>query len=1178
MRWVVFHALVALVIHGSSIAPAAEAMGSRLHMVADVPHWFVEEAPPGTTVYLPGVAHFVVAGREPWDLNVESALVARDGGPVYSRVVPRWVVAEDAGASPLEGQRVRIDLELMPSWDDPPGRDYDVQVDVVLSSEAAMVASYVTPPQWEEGYSGPVVVWYHRSEIPAQNNDLVFVVRHGETGHVHVEATVDPPTATGWHSFEVPVANLTPGTYAYALYDGDNQLVAAGDFRVRVPGEGMGDLDGVAFQAADGLASGLLSVPGKGSTPSIQPAASGLKQRPQATLQVDPKRSPPGEPAQWLVRIFNPGLFSLLDASLYLCLPSGWHVTGADVPVIGAQRDGAWCQRLLLGAVSGRSQRTVNFSVMQWPPQQRTPFALEAEAILDVYLYVGSPDGGEPQLLRWVRVPLESSERSMSPTYSVSGVVFIDEDGDGHRGSGESGAGGVQIVVNGQVVRTSSRTGAFTVHLPVGYHAVWARSSRGKSRPVTLYVDGPGSPRLFLPLSPALVDSPESSSFPEIAADHVVDYYLRSTVRGGAGRVQHETSLRGLHLGAWGDVDWEVSPTAMEGRAVLRGETHRWEGQWRQGVPQRVRMGSLRPSMPAQSAWRLGLHVPPYMYPTEIPTVVATSIEVSEAFDNFWYCRVWWSGLDWSSGSTRFSANGVRAEHSRWDEYGVRSEVARQVSVEGTGAAPSLGEGWRYSWSFAHGQRRRLSPSCGYTPADGTHWRVGLYPPLFPLESEPVIEQVGLASSRWSSGGRAVEFSLESVPFRLVELLGGTSGNGDADAATIQLIPAIQWGSDGGTDGSGDDAGWWTRPGLAIRTRLGAHRVEVQWGYRPLAETSRELDVDRAEARRYVQWQWDGGRIGWLAGVEVQGQGDALRRASEVGLLVRDPLSRESRIGSLLGLKNSRLELRRSHSATRMRDEVRVDVTTGGYTLRLRASGRTPRRPADALVTSWVSYETRDARLSVEGRTSLPAWLDRWLRDWIELDTVRWTASMERNDSPEEVTRHESFGLRGQWHRAVGVPASGRTVDSRAFSGDWGVELGRQGTARIGEAEAALVLKALATCRCRHWHVEAEVRRVLRATEPVDIPSSAPPVAMARIHASRPLAATVAGFVEMAWSQMGLDSRGPAITVGVEAVPFEGIPTIVGAGLRFGPGGEASSPSTPQWVLQVRTPLFAGVE
>src|SRR5690606_8157012 len=123
----------------------------------------------------------------------------------------------------------------------------------------------------------------------------------------------------------------------------------------------------------------------------------------------------------------------------------------------------------------------------------------------------------------------------------------------------------------------------------------------------------------------------------------------------------------------------------QSGELRINGAAHRWEGAWRFGVPQRVRFGALRPSMPADAAWALALRVPPHLVEGPAPAALGLDLETGAAQGDFWRCRIGRAGMSWSQGNFRLRADALRSNHERYDQRGPRADAAATLSVEGAG-------------------------------------------------------------------------------------------------------------------------------------------------------------------------------------------------------------------------------------------------------------------------------------------------------------------------------------------------------------------------------------------------------------------------------------------------------------------------------------------------------------
>lgn len=1134
------------------IVPGMYAQESHLAMGDGAPVWVIEGVQPGAAVQVPGVAHLTVVADDVWSLSLASNLASGDGRKVHSDVQPRLisdhsevggvtergvVALEDQAPTDPGGRTFQVDFSLSPSWDDPPDLPFYVQLEAALVGEGVVRASYVSPSRWVEGSLETAAIWFRLTDnaLGGGTDVLTLTVRTG--------GDPDAPTVTtrsfsvggsGWQQVVIPnVSSLPVGPYRYQIESARGGRVAAGAFHVLPPS------GGVAV-AAQGV-SASKETPGHAVATTV-PAAI---EQPEARLQVDPKRAAPGEPADWQVRVFNPGILSLLETALYVCLPSDWHVTAVDYPMKTAELHGRTCRTLHLGSISGRSQRQVSFSLMQWPPSSLERFSLGEKQTVQFYLFVRPPGAERAVLLRTVEASLFSTSTGMSTEVPVRGYAFVDRNGNEIKDDEEDGLSGAAIVVNGANLRRSNRDGSFTLRLRPGSYVIWARSERGRSRPRWMQVNSTHPPLVHLPIGVSHEREVRTQS----------EYYVASSVTSEDGDLDLDYRINAGHWAPWARIDWGADKTDVDARLELTGEVHRWEANWRRGVPERVRMGALRPSLSAESAWRIGLHVPPYAISGARPAVLSTGIEVGEAAGDFWGCRILWSGVDWSAGTTRLSADATRSIHVRMDERGERWDDAGHVSVEGTGGV-FTSERWRYTLGLYAGDRRRLSPSCGETPRDGLHWAIGVHPPRDGADASAAIEVVQAAAGRWSSGARAFELALESARF---------SPSGDVDPvvvsrsnASFQLVPALQWVRE-----RDDLEHLRVRPGLVARTWAGRHRLDVEWGHRPLRDADRELDVERGEGRRYVQWRWSRGRVGVSAALESYHSGEERHQVGEVGFSVRDPIPAHV----VKGLTSSKIELGRSLSLTRRRDTLRVDARLADHDVRLSLNGRHPRTPDQPVNLALKGYDSVQASARVNGRFERFAHPD---------GRLAWSLEAGRVDSWDEQVREVSFSLEGDWSR-----------------GRWSAEVRRR--LERGVLDTRHVSRALhiqATCGCVGWSLETELRRVAGASVPRASTESEHPVASLRLHGSRSVSRSLFGYVEYVWSY--IDASWPGVTVtlpsgaqqtpmrssltlGLEwAPPMEVLPFLLGVGLQTDLEALVQGGSRPRFVIQVRTPILVG--
>src|SRR5690606_19990602 len=116
------------------------------------------------------------------------------------------------------------------------------------------------------------------------------------------------------------------------------------------------------------------------------PASSGYTGPHDVRIQVDgTSGGDPGE-RDWLVRLFNPGVLSVPDAALVVCLPPGWLLQAPGVFMSTLAGDPG-CRRLALGALAARKETKVEFKTVRWPPASRALPVPPSEAVMDLYVH-----------------------------------------------------------------------------------------------------------------------------------------------------------------------------------------------------------------------------------------------------------------------------------------------------------------------------------------------------------------------------------------------------------------------------------------------------------------------------------------------------------------------------------------------------------------------------------------------------------------------------------------------------------------------------------------------------------------------------------------------------------------------------------------------------------------------
>lgn len=509
--------------------------------------WTLPELNPGQVTVIPGAHHLAVVSEGPWELVLASRLIQPESlAPVQSAVYlgvnphgnggqngTEWVrlsgqtsfVSRQGGPTGSDGEMISLDLQIRPSWDDPPGVPIMAEVTATLAAGDAAVSAYAHPSQLSLETKAPISFWYR---IPESGR-----IRSGDTVRLDIwkedVALVDRrhfPVGSGeWQQIVwtgPPDGNLAPGAYRFRIVDADERLLGSGIFHVVEAGAdatGIGLLS--AGQPAGGTGPNAGGAPTAGTAtvtetdglpPFVQPV-------PDIRIVATGDPVPPGEPAGWTISLMNPELFSLVELQAEICLPDGWRFLTADVPwideTVSAGASGT-CRTLLLGTLLGRREKKIRVDLVYWPEDfaGRTPLRID----MSIKVTGALQPGGDRVLLREARIPLTPAEdRLLTPPIVLHGRVFVDVNGTGAYETDEPAAPGARIVVDGRELATANRRGEYRVTLTKAPRLVWALSDRGKSRPISVVYEElwAADGRLDVPLVP---QAPEAKRAFEEAA------------------------------------------------------------------------------------------------------------------------------------------------------------------------------------------------------------------------------------------------------------------------------------------------------------------------------------------------------------------------------------------------------------------------------------------------------------------------------------------------------------------------------------------------------------------------------------------------------------------------------------------------------------------------------------
>lgn len=482
------------------------------------------------------------------------------------------------------GEIIVFDLEIHPSWDDPPGVPFAVELSTTVTAAETAVSAYVDPAVIRQGETRAIAFWFRpgsggafapadrpdgsRSQSQAVTlevwrNDAELVARI--TTEPEHEAGQDgaPGGAAGpggwsrvvWDS--LPEGGLAPGAYRFRVVDDAGRLLGTGVFRVdpAVPPE----VQPTALPAT-ALGKAEVAAPGAGGGPSAHAGAhgggAGYTFLPEIRTTVSGESKPPGEPAAWSITLINPDHFSLLEAQLKVCLSPGWSFYGASVPFIGhreADPSGGSCRTYLLGSLPGRSSRKLDLSLVYWDDGGRGVWnagalaggSREGEGQLALWL-TGTPSpGGARVVVHEARIPLRAAaDPLLAPPVKVAGRVFVDINGNGSYEAGEPLIPGAKVFVDGREVATTNRRGEYQAELPGQPRLLWVQSDRGQSAPLRLSAAAvwAGGGVVDVAISPTVSKGDET---PQAAGRSFTGYALAAAeLSGGSGGKNLGVGLR----------------------------------------------------------------------------------------------------------------------------------------------------------------------------------------------------------------------------------------------------------------------------------------------------------------------------------------------------------------------------------------------------------------------------------------------------------------------------------------------------------------------------------------------------------------------------------------------------------------------------------------------------------
>lgn len=983
--------------------------------------WTLPKVLPGRTVKLAGAQQLTVVSDEPWELVVASRMIAGGGGkPVSSSVFvgvsrqgagasgeggsePEWVrVSGDetrfvhrGGPTGPDGEAIRVDLQIRPSWDDPPGAAIVTEVTTTLSVGESALLAYASPSEVPAGDEGPISFWFR-----APGGESERVLRPGELirldiwkEDVDLVARLTIPVGEGpWYVItwdSLPKGGLEPGMYRFRIVTAaEERLLASGMFHVG------------GAQAAWGMVEPLA----QGSSPNAPAGAGGfLPARPEfpeikAVVTGDPARL--GEPAAWTLTLINPESTTLMGLQAEICLSPGWSLIDADVPRVSIESSdlnavwGRSCQVLLLGTLQGNRQKRVRITLLAWEGGQ----AASRQARKDLVVRVTGTlePGGERGLLLERRLPLALAEDPLLlPSLEIWGRVFIDLNGSGEYEEGEPVVPGAGVLVDGERTTVTNRRGEYRIEIGYVPELIWADSDRGTGLPRSIHADELwiDRGRLDLPILPASqsVLHEHGSGGPGArseGANSIEGGHLAFFARLGAeaDRQNAEATLRAglsypdatFSFDFRGGVGWDpvegVEQALLDDlkvEAAAQAEGLGLELQWEMGLEREIKLGLLRPSKPVESAYRLKVDLRPQIE-EDIATQVSSGqiagpyrlsegrvelgAEWGYAAGDIWSCFLQEASAAYVAPGSRIALSSTQGRHTRVERGGPREGEVHNLRLEVDGGAMFSGRRWPYSFELSGGRPRRLSPSCGLSPFDGWRWHGVVAPP-----AGSAVQAVWWSGMIWpmtpeetskTRPGHAHELGLTWRPI--------TVGGERVDVST-----AIQWDRfDGSSPGP-------ARLAARLGSRLaGMHDVRLEMGALVLASTDNPDHLARGDRRLALSWRVTRGQVRPWAKYEIMAPYGEVSRSHELGVSLSHSFSRQANGQQEPERLNTSVRVSRAVDAKDVTDKLRVDLRSGDAFTRLEWSGTAPVGGGSSWLRRESAYEKADWRVLFEGEVA----------------------------------------------------------------------------------------------------------------------------------------------------------------------------------------------------------------
>lgn len=808
LAWVAWCALTAGV---HSLAEAAQIRLSQ----GGSPAFYLGNLTPGQRYILPHAGHVTVFSTEEWDLEVylrESSSAATDSQVFLTlaeidelqergtRRLKNEVDPGSGGATSIRrqpptgpsGRTLSFDLTVIPSWDDPAGTELTATIDSHLSTTGLIIPSFVTPNPVRLG--SPVAVWFPSSTgggtvIDSEDQVLLVVTDLNDQTVIQTQTKAEqvvegsdtlPWRRVLWH----PQSNLLPGIYRYQLLANEGELIAQGVFRA-IPGR-------LSTDARDASDVSLLA------TDTDAPLAAeqdGFAVLPDVRIEVRSQGAAAGERADVTLRLINGSSIPIYNVQVDLCLPEGWHWISSFTPWMPIPRtvevgsDSTVCRRHLMGSVGPNREQEIELQVMRWPARPLLPFGYHQAPVMRAVVKAAPREGAALKQLYETTALLAQGTDLLTPVVRLHGRVFIDVNRSGGWEEGEPGIAGLSVVADGIEVARTRQDGSYDVQLPAFPTALWARPGRDGARSSIHFLNPALGDDQLIDLPVSFVDPVEREAFLSIAG-----------VAGNSG-IEGAGVARTHVEGDWGYLDVGVQATdarinSFAGetqsasndvfrRPVItrwiearkKEDTVTWEAQFRQGVPQRIRWGELRPSQPVSEAWRLGASGALLFHTDAVENSpwMSWSGETGAAAGDLWRCRLMHGQSVWYMGDWDVTFTATSVDHRAFDAHGTEQATAAEAEAALHGSMSLREYVWPYRLSVGKGWPRTLSPSCGHTPAPGWNWSFHTLAP----QHEGSLEALNVSGRIWPDDSYLFEIDPEEEDEDLGDWLSRDESEGD---------------------------------------------------------------------------------------------------------------------------------------------------------------------------------------------------------------------------------------------------------------------------------------------------------------------------------------------------------------------------------------------------------------